>query len=169
MVEVVLLFGSNDAQAADIVNRAVEVVSLTVGEIERLSGEYVSEAYGFTSEREFVNRAAVITTSCDAYEVLRRINLIEALLGRDRDKERRISAQRNEMYASRPIDIDIIFYGDKTFDDQRLTIPYHFLYEREYALRPVAEVAGKWRHAALTLTPSEALAILERRATVISR
>ena len=162
MVEVVLLFGSNDTHAADIVNRAVEVVSLTVGKIERLSGEYVSEAYGFTSEREFVNRAAVITTSCDAYEVLRRINLIEALLGRDRDEERRISAQRNEMYASRPIDIDIIFYGDKSFDDCRLVIPYHELDSREYALRPVAEIAGSRHHPSLALTPQEMLARFEK-------
>ena len=97
-------------------------------------------------------------TTCDAYEVLRRINLIEALLGRDRDEEARVRSERGEAYASRPIDIDIVFYGDETFDDSRLTIPYHFLDERVYALRPVAEIAAERRHPALKQTPSEMLA-----------
>ena len=114
-------------------------------------------AYGFTSEREFVNRAVEISTELDAYEVLRRINLIEALLGRDRDVEQQTKELTGEDYASRPIDIDIIFYGDKTFADKRLTIPYHFLDEREYALRPVAEIAPERRHPALEFTPEEML------------
>lgn len=162
MTSVVLLFGSDDARAAEIVERAVDIVALSIGRVVRLSAEYRSEAYGFTSKREFVNRAAEIFTDADAYEVLRRINLIEALLGRDRDEERRVQQTTGEQYASRPIDIDIIFYGDDTFDDSRLTIPYHHLYERAYALRPVAEIAGKRRHPALELTPSEALRNMKR-------
>jgi 2-amino-4-hydroxy-6-hydroxymethyldihydropteridine diphosphokinase len=98
-----------------------------------------------------------ITTEHDAYEVLRRINSIEALLGRDRAEELRVREERGERYASRPIDIDIIFYGDQTFDDSRLVIPYHFLDEREYALRPVVEIAPEREHPALRHTPREML------------
>ena len=155
---VILLLGSNDVAASEIIRRALEVIFLTVGEEVRTSTEYRSEAYGFSSEREFINRATEITTECDAYEVLRRINLIEALLGRDREEEARIRNERGEMYASRPIDIDIVFYGDQSYDDSRLTIPYHFLDERVYALRPVAEIAGERRHPALRQTPAEMLA-----------
>lgn len=155
---VVLLLGSNDVAASEIIRRALEVIFLTVGSEVRTSAEYRSEAYGFSSEREFINRATEITTQCDAYEVLRRINLIEALLGRDRDEEARVRSERGEMYASRPIDIDIVFYSDQSYDDSRLTIPYHFLDERVYALRPVAEIAGDRRHPALSQTPAEMLA-----------
>ena len=157
---VILLLGSNDMEAAAIVNQAVAIINESVGKVVKCSGEYRSAAYGFTSEREFVNRGVEITTMFDAYEVLRRINCIEALLGRDREQEHRISAERNEAYASRPIDIDIIFYGDLTFEDSRLTIPYHFLDEREYALRPVVEIAPNRKHPALNDTPSEMLARL---------
>ncbi len=160
-VSVILLFGSNDNAAATLVERAVEIVSLSVGHVERLSAEYRSEPYGFHAEQEFVNRAAEVRTTLDAYEVLRRINLIEALLGRDRNEERRVQQATGEQYASRPIDIDIIFYGNDTFNDERLVIPYHYLYDRPYALRPVAEVAGERRHPALKLTPAEALARVE--------
>lgn len=157
MTSVVLLLGSNDVEAAHIVERAITIIDASVGKVVKHSEEYRSAAYGFTSKREFVNRAVEIATSYDAYEVLRRINLIEALLGRDREEEKRIRAERNEAYASRPIDIDIIFYGDLTFDDSRLTIPYHFLEEREYALRPVAEVAPERKHPTLSHTPREML------------
>lgn len=159
---VILLLGSNDIEAQSIVNKAINIIGIAVGEVERVSHSFKSEAYGFTSEREFVNQAVEINTALSAYEVLRRINLIEALLGRDRDVERQVKAERNEAYASRPIDIDIIFYGDETFDDSRLTIPYHFLDEREYALRPVADIAPERKHPKLRLTPRQMLKALKK-------
>ena len=160
--EVTLLLGSNAENATSIVERAITIIANSVGSVVRTSGEYRSEAYGFTAEREFVNRAVVIEVECDAYEVLRRINLIEALLGRDREEEMRIKCAKGEAYASRPIDIDIIFYGTKTFEDDRLTIPYHFLAERGYALRPVAEVAPNFAHPKHGLTTSEMLKMLDK-------
>ena len=157
MQSVVLLLGSNDISAAEIVESAIAIIGHSVGSVVKCSAEYRSVAYGFTSEREFVNRAVEISTELDAYEVLRRINLIEALLGRDRGVEQQTKELTGENYASRPIDIDIIFYGDQTFDDSRLVIPYHFLDEREYALRPVAEIASERKHPALDHTPREML------------
>jgi 2-amino-4-hydroxy-6-hydroxymethyldihydropteridine diphosphokinase len=159
---VILLLGSNDVDAAQIVERAITILHNSVGEVVKCSAEYRSVAYGFTSEREFVNRAVELSTTADAYEVLRRINLIEALLGRDREQENVVKSAMGEAYASRPIDIDIIFYGEETFSDERLTIPYHFLDEREYALRPVAEIAPERRHPALEHTPREMLNALTK-------
>lgn len=154
---VILLLGSDDAEAQSIVSKAIDTIALTVGEVVKVSESFRSKAYGFTSEREFINQAIEVVVDIDAYELLRRINLIEALLGRDRYEEQRVKAQRNEAYASRPIDIDIIFYGDESFNDERLTIPYHFLDEREYALRPVADIAPERKHPALEHTPEQML------------
>lgn len=160
--EVTLLLGSNYENAANIVERAITIIDNSVGSVVRTSKEYRSEAYGFTADREFVNRAVVVMVECDAYDVLRRINLIEALLGRDRDEEMRIKSAKGEAYASRPIDIDIIFYGSASFADERLTIPYHFLAERGYALRPVAEVVPHFAHPALGVTTVTMLKNLDR-------
>ena len=160
--EVTLLLGSNYENAANIIERAIAIIDSSVGSVVRTSKEYRSEAYGFTSDREFVNRAVVVMVECDAYEVLRRINLIEALLGRDRNEEMRIKSAKGEAYASRPIDIDIIFYGSASFADERLTIPYHFLAERGYALRPVAEVVPHFAHPALGVTTVTMLKNLDR-------
>ena len=152
-----MLLGSNDIEAQSIVSKAINIIGLTVGEVVKVSHSFRSAAYGFTSDREFVNQAIEITTTLDAYELLRRINLIEALLGRDREEERRVREVKNEAYASRPIDIDIIFYGDMAFEDSKLTIPYHFLEEREYALRPVADIAPERKHPMLKHTPQQML------------
>ena len=152
-----MLLGSNDIEAQSIVSKAINIIGLTVGEVVKVSHSFRSAAYGFTSDREFVNQAIEIATTLDAYELLRRINLIEALLGRDREEERRVREVKNEAYASRPIDIDIIFYGDMAFEDSRLTIPYHFLEEREYALRPVADIAPERKHPMLKHTPQQML------------
>ena len=160
---VVLLLGSNDLEAEEIVHKALSIIDIAVGRVVKRSQSHRSKAYGFTSDREFVNEAVEITTELDAYEVLRRINLIEALLGRDREVEQRVKEEKNEAYASRPIDIDIIFYGDKSFEDSRLTIPYHFLDEREYALRPVADIVPERKHPALNLTPRMMLEALNSR------
>ena len=162
MLSVVLLFGSNATNASELVERAIRRSEEEVGAMQRLSAEYRSEPYGFTAEREVVNRAAEIPTEEDAYEVLRRINLIEAELGRDRAVEREVQQRMGERYASRPIDIDIIFYGDLSFNDERLTIPYHFLAEREYALRPLVEIAPDREHPALEHTPREMLEMLTK-------
>lgn len=160
MTSVVLLLGSNDEHASEIISRAIIIIEQSVGEVVKCSGEYRSASYGFTSEREFINRAVEVIAEADAYEVLRRINLIEALLGRDREQEQQARELSGERYASRPIDIDIIFYGDETFSDSRLTIPYHFLAEREYALRPLVEIAPERQHPALELTPQRMLELL---------
>lgn len=162
MVSVVLLLGSNDNNASAVVDRAINIIREAIGEVQKISKAYISEPYGFSDANSFVNRAIEVETTLDAYELLRRINLIEALLGRDREEEIRIRTARGEQYASRPIDIDIVFYGDERFDDARLTIPYHFLDEREYALRPVAEIVPERKHPALRLTPRGMLEALTK-------
>jgi 2-amino-4-hydroxy-6-hydroxymethyldihydropteridine diphosphokinase len=157
MTNVILLLGSNDSHACEIIDKATLLIGLAIGEVVQQSKDYTTAPYGFSADNNFVNRALEVETDIDAYELLRRINRIEEGLGRNREKEREISAARGERYASRPIDIDIVFYGDERFDDDRLTIPYHYLAEREYALLPVAEIAPERKHPALERTPREML------------
>lgn len=160
-IRAVLMFGSDDREACRKVDEAIERVGRSVGRVERVSRSYRSEAYGFSSEREFVNRTAAVRTSLAAEELLDAVNGIEADMGRDREAEREQQRLSGERYASRPIDIDIVFYGNETISTERLTVPYHFLSEREYALRPLAEIVGGYRHPQLGKTPSEMLAEYE--------
>jgi hypothetical protein len=44
-------------------------------------------------------------------------------------------------YGPRPLDLDIIFYGDKTVDTERLQIPHARFMERPFVLAPLVDLA----------------------------
>ena len=47
------------------------------------------------------------------------------------------------IYASRPIDIDILLLGDNKIDCPELTVPHRLMYEREFVMIPLREIAGQ--------------------------
>jgi 7,8-dihydro-6-hydroxymethylpterin-pyrophosphokinase len=48
--------------------------------------------------------------------------------------------------APRPIDIDILFYGDQVLETRELVIPHPRLAERAFVLTPLAEIAPDLVH-----------------------
>jgi 2-amino-4-hydroxy-6-hydroxymethyldihydropteridine diphosphokinase len=67
-----------------------------------------------------------------SHALLDRALNVERTLGRDRDREQR--------WGPRPIDIDLIAYGDLTIDEPGLTLPHPRLFERAFVLLPLAEI-----------------------------
>ena len=45
-------------------------------------------------------------------------------------------------YASRTIDLDIIFFGDMVYSDSKITVPHREAKKRLFVLIPLAEIAG---------------------------
>lgn len=64
---------------------------------------------------------------------------IESSLGR-------ISRER---YGPREIDLDLVFYDDVTFSTATLTVPHPSVRERDFVLRPLADVANETAPAAV--------------------
>ena len=64
-------------------------------------------------------------------------------------------------YLIKPIDIDILLYGQLTLDDERLTIPHPRLHERRFVLAPLSEIAGDMTPPALGLSIQELARKLE--------
>jgi 2-amino-4-hydroxy-6-hydroxymethyldihydropteridine diphosphokinase len=52
--------------------------------------------------------------------------------------------QERERWHERELDIDIIFYGQKTVETEGLTIPHMEYKKRNFVLVPAAEIAGNY-------------------------
>ena len=99
--------------------------------ITSIASVYETEPIGFEDQPMFLNTAVSATTFLDPPELLRFAKGIEADLGR----------QPGFRNAPRPIDIDILLYGDLVVETPDLTIPHPGIDERAFVLAPLSEIA----------------------------
>ncbi len=52
----------------------------------------------------------------------------------------------SKTYASRPIDIDIIFIDDLVIESEKLTVPHPEMEKRKFVLQPLAELNSQLIH-----------------------
>lgn len=66
----------------------------------------------------------------------------ESLLGKLQDLEKEFGRKPKEVpNEPRPLDLDLIAFGDETRASDKLTLPHPRAKEREFVLRPLAEIA----------------------------
>ncbi len=157
MARVTLLAGGNVGNVKQTLQAAQQLINRNIGAVMRCSHRYESPAWGFESQQNFSNQALEVDTDLTPDEVLERIHLIEAELGRDREAERLEKEQSGQRYASRIIDIDIIFYDELVRSDERLTLPHPLMVERGFVLQPLAEIMRSKRHPVSGKTVGEML------------
>jgi 2-amino-4-hydroxy-6-hydroxymethyldihydropteridine diphosphokinase len=106
-----------------------------LGELGRIrtSAFCETEPVGVTDQPRFLNAAAELETDLGPRELLGRLLEIERELGRERAAEAR--------WGPRPIDLDLLVYGEETIDEPGLTVPHPRLPERRFALEPLHELA----------------------------
>jgi 2-amino-4-hydroxy-6-hydroxymethyldihydropteridine diphosphokinase len=131
VVEVLLGLGGNLGDPVAAIDAALARLDAGGVRILRRSGLYRTAPWGVTDQPDFVNLCVAAETSLSPQELLSLIHAIEADLGRE----------RRERWGPRPIDIDILTYGDATLDEPGLTIPHPRLTERAFVLVPLAEIA----------------------------
>ena len=163
MARVALLLGGNQGDVKRTLQTAQQLINSRVGAVLRCSHRFESEPWGFPAAQRFSNQALEVSTDLSPLEVLDACQGIERELGRNRAAEAIEKASSGAAYSSRPIDIDIIFYGDEVIDDERLTVPHPLLAEREFALQPLAEIMRRHRHPVTGVTVGEMLDALRNR------
>ena len=152
MGRVVFLTGSNAPDRDEVLRRTAEILSRRVGEVDRASQIYGSEPWGFHAEELFSNQALILQTSLSPIEVLDEALATEQEVGRDRAREQEEKEITGERYASRVVDVDVMFYDDEIIDTPRLKLPHPLLHVREFALEPLCEIMGDYRHPVLERT-----------------
>ena len=85
--------------------------------------------------RDFGNAVALVESSLEPPEMLRRLKGIERDFGRRRGKH----------WAARVLDLDLSLWSGGRFRSRRLTIPHPGLERRSFVLQPLAVIAPGWR------------------------
>ena len=166
-MQAVLLLGGNLGERETLLAQAREAIGQTCGPVLRVSRLYETPAWGFTQPvPDFLNQALMIETALLPEDLLRVCQDVELRLGRQREEkaaealaEDVLEKEASRTYASRLIDIDILFYEDLVCQSPHLTIPHSKLPQRRFALMPLAEIASEWVHPQLGLTTAEMLAM----------
>lgn len=140
-----MITGGNRGPKKELIEQARTRINERVGRVVQASSPMESEAWGFQAEAPFLNQVLVVESSLEPLELLAVTQQIEQELGRDRTLEATEKRLTGEPYASRSMDIDILYYGDRVIDHARLQIPHPRLEERAFVLRPLVEILPKWR------------------------
>ena len=84
------------------------------------------------SKNEFVNIGIQIKCNNSPEILLREVLAIEINLGRKR--------KGDDSYEDRPIDIDVILYGNMIINQKELIVPHPRMHKRNFCLVPLNEI-----------------------------
>jgi len=118
--------------------------------IEKVSSIYDTEPVGNTQQPRFLNLVCQVSTTLSPTALIALAKGIEAKLGRGGGSG-----------MPRPIDIDILFYGEQVIKTPELVIPHPRLTERAFVLVPLVEIAPELVHPANGKTARELLMALK--------
>lgn len=100
--------------------------------VEDVSAVYETAPWGVEDQDPFLNAVVRVRTTLSARALLEDGHRTEAAFGRDRGAE--------ERWGPRPLDIDLLLYGDEVIDEPDLVVPHPRLTERAFVLVPLMEV-----------------------------
>lgn len=122
--------GANLDHPADRVRGALKALAgLPESRLEAVSGLYRSVPVDAAGP-DYFNAVARVQTCLTAPDLLRQLQRLEFLAGR----------QRPYRNAPRTLDLDLLFFGDASMASPALTLPHPRWRERAFVLWPLAEL-----------------------------
>lgn len=125
--------GTNLGSRKRNLGRALKLIGEQVGIVKATSSFYDSKPQGFRSSHRFLNAVCCVQTELEPMALLAQVKAIERSMGR-------IVDSTNCGYQDRIIDIDILYYDQLVMQTDKLTIPHPRIGERDFVLRPLAEL-----------------------------
>ena len=92
---------------------------------------YRSRPLGPAGQPDYVNAVAWVQTALEAHALLDGLQAIELAHSR----------VRGERWGARTLDLDLLIYGDRRIDSERLVVPHPQMHCRAFVLVPLHDVA----------------------------
>lgn len=133
MTIVYIGLGSNlDNPDQQIEQALLNLAAIINTELVNVSSLYASKPMGPQDQPDYMNAVACINTTLSAIELLDHLQAIELNFGRERKDQR---------WAARVLDLDILLFGQEVIDNARLTVPHYGMRDREFVIYPLAEIS----------------------------
>ncbi|KAB2923161.1 MAG: 2-amino-4-hydroxy-6-hydroxymethyldihydropteridine diphosphokinase [Bacteroidetes bacterium] len=147
MMQTVLLgLGTNVGDRIAFLAAAVRGIADMPGTVvDDVSSVYETEPVGDVPQPPYLNLCLSAQTSLEVESFHRHIKELERAIGRN-DSVR---------WGPREIDIDILLFGQTVRNDERLHIPHREMVNRNFVLRPLAEIAPNAVHPLLRKSVTE--------------
>jgi len=147
---VFILIGSNVGNRESLLDQACVLVNEFCGRITEKSPIYESEPWGFVAEQCFLNQVIKMETELSPDVLMLKLLDIEKELGRDRTTP-------HEGYVSRPMDLDILYFGSQIIDTEHVTAPHPRLHLRKFTLMPLCDIAPDFIHPKMKMSNTKLL------------
>lgn len=129
-----LSLGSNLGNRKRMMREAIDMIGALAGRVDRISSQYETEPWGFSSPNMFLNMCVRVVTTLSPQQLLNATQEIERRLGRTE------KTAPDGSYHDRIIDIDILLYDDEHIATPNLTIPHPLMHERDFVMKPLQEI-----------------------------
>ena len=139
--------GSNQGDRRKNIEDAISLLNVELGTpYKRVSSLLETDPWGFESQDKFMNAAVMYeldlpkgyNPEAEGLMILEICKDIERRLGRTGKPQYDEKGER--IYTSRPIDIDILLFGDNDIDCEELTIPHKLMNQRDFVMTPLREI-----------------------------
>jgi 2-amino-4-hydroxy-6-hydroxymethyldihydropteridine diphosphokinase len=131
----------------ETVLRALEELNKFPLRVKRASSLIITKPFGVLNQPDFVNAVAEVETALSPESLMAKLHLIERAAGR----------RRRKRWGPRSLDLDLLDYhglkrkGAST-TLKPLRLPHPGVPQRSFVLKPIAEIAPRWRHPTGHLT-----------------
>ena len=141
---VYLSLGSNLGEREDRLGQALNALEREQIAVIARSSVYETEPQDVRNQPWFLNMVVEARTRALPLNLMNTLLRIEREFGRVR--------HANLQRGPRPIDIDILLFGNAVIDMPQVTVPHPRMLQRRFVLEPLLEIAPNLRHP-VTLEP----------------
>ncbi|MBJ8434123.1 MULTISPECIES: 2-amino-4-hydroxy-6-hydroxymethyldihydropteridine diphosphokinase [Acinetobacter] len=120
--------GSNLGDSRQILSEAIAKLK-TLGEV-KVSKLYQSPPMGPQDQPNYLNAVAELNTDLTPLDLLDQLQRFEQEAGRVRLRR----------WGERTLDLDLLIYGDKKIQNERLTVPHIGILERDFVVIPLLDL-----------------------------